>query len=83
MLIQTFKVFEMEKRIGTFKAKESNNNIYIIIEYQTQISSGTAANPRATRPGLSRFVTDNGYAINKVNEREFLLVQDNISLYLC
>lgn len=72
----------MEKRIGAFKAMDANNKIYIIVEYQTQIPRGTAADPRATRPGLSRFVTDNGDAVNKINEREFLLVQDNIPLYL-
>ncbi|AWN73450.1 hypothetical protein LEAN103870_11505 [Legionella anisa] len=72
----------MEKIIRTFKVKDSNNNVYVIIEYQTQIPCGTAADPRATRPGLSRFITDKGYAVNKINESEFLLVQNNIPLYI-
>lgn len=72
----------MEQRINTFKVRDANNNIYTIIEYQSQIPCGTLTDPTATRPGLSRFVTDEGCPVNKINEREFLLVQGNISLYL-
>lgn len=72
----------MEIRINTFKLKDSNNIIYLISEYQTQIPCGTLANPKASRPGRSRLVTSEGDVVIKISEQEFVLLHSNILLYL-
>ena len=69
----------MLKETGRFKAIDSNEQIYNIIEYTNYIDASTLSGKQFVE-GLKELHTDNGLRVNRINDEEFCIAESGVSI---
>jgi hypothetical protein len=63
-----------EKLVEQFDARKANGQVVRLHAYQDMIDAGTHDDPYATLPGMKRFETSQGQAVNFIDDNTFKIV---------
>ncbi len=69
----------MEKKTAEFLVEDEGGKRYLIIEFQTFIPAGTLEDANAMIPGLRRFCTPEGFAVNHIEDDLYEIVHLGIT----
>ena len=70
----------MEKPTARYRTESEDGREFIIYEYTDMLDARTFNDPHKVIPGLKRFCTADGQAVNQIREDEFEIVGSNIRL---
>jgi hypothetical protein len=70
----------MRKKIGRFKGKADDGQIFIIFEYQNFID-GTIDDPDVTGPGFKDFCTSNGKGVKDNDDGTYEIVSSGLIVH--
>ena len=64
----------MAEIVEQFDAKSDSGKVYHIVVRQSRVDMGSLDDPRASKPGVREFRTDDGDAVNMKDEQTFEIV---------
>ena len=69
----------MEKKIGEFMVQAEDGQHYLVFEFQNFERVGTSQDANAMIPGLRRFCTPEGFAVNHIEDDLYEIVHLGIT----